>query len=166
MNKHNNYVVLTTALVVVVSLFVSVYFVVTIINASKAKDNIKIDKTISMPCSDNQATTIISDTTVALDPAQPEKIENLGPIADTILSYEQYEEDVVCLQILTTRYVYISDYSSAKKYLDLLNEKLKENTTKKLYRNFVSVEELNKNVDFLSRKIEEIERNNPYGSAI
>jgi hypothetical protein len=81
------------------------------------------------------------------------------------MSFENYQNDAYCLHIVTTKYIYDSDYSQAKKYLDLLDQKLDESNTDTLaYKvNFMSVAELHDNVDFLKSKIDEIETNNPYG---
>jgi len=166
MNKHNNYVVLASVSFVIVSIFVCVFFVVSIISTSKNKDDTKSKDTIGQPCSDRKATNILNDASVALDPAYPENIRNLDQISGAILSYEKYQEDTNCLNILTMKYVYASDYSNAKKYLDLLVQKQNAEVNVELPQNFLPVEELKNSVEFLDRKIKEIEQNNPYGPAI
>jgi hypothetical protein len=165
MNKHNNYAIRVTKTAIIVAVFATIYFAFQIIGGSKNDNTTKVDYTITMPCSDREATTILEDASTALDPARPENINNLGPIAETVMGYTNYQDDTNCLYILATRYVYISDYINAKKYLDLLLGRQGSGGGTALPRNFLTIYELNKNIEFLSRKADEIKRNSQ-GSAI
>jgi len=117
-----------------------------------------------MPCAYRVKSNIVYRASIAQNPKTPEKLKELIPIAEEVLTYKNYENDSYCLHILATRYIYVSDYENSKKYLDLLDKQLKEDGVPDIgmVPYFRTIKDMRENVDFLS-KLEEQSKNNNIG---
>lgn len=129
------------------------------------KEEVNIAETTGpLPCTDESISTSLKDTSNALNPATPEKVNELNAIADRIMSYENYQNDIHCLQILTIKYLTFGDYEKAKTNLESLEKLLEQKgiTTIPQIDYLWKIEDLRRGVEYSSKKAEEIEKNNPY----
>lgn len=131
---------------------------------STSKDSKNTEVNEVLPCTDENISNAIQDTSKALDPTMSENINALPEITDRIVTYDNYENDMYCLNILTTKYAIFGGYDDAKKYLDMLEAKLAQNNIEELPQKnyFWNTEELRASVESLKAKAELFEKNSSF----
>lgn len=137
-------------------LIVGALFTVIFLNTRPEKSEDKV----LLPCGDQQSSDIMNRASAAQNPEFPEKLSELRQIREEILKLPDYEKNLYCLHIITSSYIYATDYENSKKYLDMFNARLEEDDVQELTRVnfFMSVNDLRKAVDFLRIQAESLDK--------